>query len=98
MEAVQRDIQRDVKEDAAWQMAAVVRVIVQALVDRPDDVKVETIVGRGAVMIEVDVHPDDLRKVIGIRGDAANAIRTLLGKFAGKAGMRASLELIEPVR
>ena len=59
-------------------MEDLVRMIVKALVDTPEDVTVNTIEGERSVIFEVRVAPDDLGKVIGKGGRIANAMRTLV--------------------
>jgi len=55
-----------------------VRMIVRALVDDPEQVVVTKIEGERSVIFEVRVAPDDLGKVIGKGGRIANALRTLV--------------------
>ena len=59
-------------------MEDLVRMIVRALVDSPEDVAVNTIEGERSIIFEVRVAPDDLGKVIGKGGRIANAMRTLV--------------------
>ena len=59
-------------------MEDLVRMVVRALVDRPEDVAVNTIEGERSIIFEVRVAADDLGKVIGKGGRIANAMRTLV--------------------
>ena len=59
-------------------MHELVRMIVRALVDDPEQVVVNKIEGERSVIFEVRVAPDDLGKVIGKGGRIANALRTLV--------------------
>jgi uncharacterized protein len=52
--------------------------VIRALVDSPDDVKIEEKRSEGHVVYEVSVHPDDVGKVIGRQGRIVKAIRTLV--------------------
>ena len=71
-------------------------VIVKALVDRPEDVKVERKVDEMGVLISLDVHPDDMGKIIGRQGNTAKAIRTLLRVVGMKNNARVNLKINEP--
>lgn len=76
-------------------MKELVEVIARALVDHPDDVKVETVDGPQATILELRVHPEDLGKVIGRQGRTAKAMRTLLGASGMKVHKRFTLEIVE---
>ncbi len=71
----------------------VVEVVVRALVDAPDEVKVTDTEHRGGSVIELYVAPDDLGRVIGRQGRTAAAIRTLVAAAAERDGVRATLEI-----
>ena len=76
-------------------MKNLVEVIAKALVDHPDDVKVATVEGPQATVVELRVHPEDLGKVIGRQGRTAKAMRTLLGASGMKVHKRFTLEILE---
>jgi hypothetical protein len=76
-------------------MKELVAVIARALVDHPDDVKVETVDGPQATIVELRVHREDLGKVIGRQGRTAKAMRTLLGASGMKLHKRFTLEILE---
>ena len=76
-------------------MKELVEQIARALVDHPDDVKVETVDGPQATVVELRVHPEDLGKVIGRQGRTAKSIRTLLGAAGMKLRKRFTLEILE---
>ncbi len=69
--------------------------IVQALVDRPQEVEVSMIQGGGTMVLELRVAKDDIVKIIGRQGRTAQAMRTLIGAVAAKTHTRAVLEIIE---
>ena len=58
-------------------MKNLIEILVKALVDNPDAVKVEEINEGDSVTFEVTVAEDDLGKVIGKQGRVANALRTV---------------------
>ena len=59
-------------------MKDLVKVIAQALVDRPDDVVVTERETDKAIFIELRVAQEDMGKVIGKQGRIAKAIRTVV--------------------
>ena len=77
-------------------MKELVNVIAKALVDRPDEVRVDTRGGSSPVtVIELRVHSDDLGKIIGRQGRTAKSIRTVLAAAGGKHHKRFTLEIVE---
>lgn len=76
-------------------MKELVETIAKALVDHPDDVKVATIEGPQATVVELRVHPEDLGKVIGKQGRTAKALRILLSASGMKLRKRFTLEILE---
>lgn len=76
-------------------MKELVEAIAKALVDHPEDVKVNTVEGSQVTVLELRVHPEDLGKVIGRQGRTAKAIRTLLGASGMKLHKRFTLEILE---
>lgn len=72
-----------------------VEFAVKHLVDRPDEVHVNEISGESITVYELRVGEGDMGKVIGKRGQNAQAIRTLLNAAAAKTGRRSVLEIIE---
>ncbi len=70
-------------------------VIVKALVDRPDEVEVNAVMGQHSTIFELIVDRDDIGKVIGKRGVHAQALRTLVAAIGGKYKIRCVLEIIE---
>lgn len=76
-------------------MKALVEFIARSLVDHPDKVVVEELVGERGATLELSVAPEDLGKVIGKQGRTARAIRTILGAAALKSSQRVVLEILE---
>lgn len=69
--------------------------MVQALVNEPDQVKIEEMAGDKMATFELRVAPDDLGKVIGRRGRTAGAMRQILSAAATKQSKRAVLEILD---
>jgi uncharacterized protein len=72
--------------------------LVKSLVDFPESVRIERTVDEMGVLLLLDVHPDDMRQVIGREGNTAKAIRTLLRIVGMKENARVNLKINEPVR
>ena len=70
--------------------------VVKALVEHPDDVKIKRTVDEMGVLMTLDVHPDDMGKVIGRAGNTAKAIRILLRVVGMKNNARVNLKIAEP--
>ena len=76
-------------------MKDLITEIVQAIVDRPEEVSVNEIGGDHTVVLELRVAKSDMGKVIGKQGRMAQAIRAILSAASGKARKRYILEIIE---
>jgi uncharacterized protein len=76
-------------------MKELIKYISQALVDFPDKVEVNEIIGEHTSVIELRVAKEDMGKVIGKQGRIAYAIRTILSAASAKIHKRAVLEILE---
>jgi predicted RNA-binding protein YlqC (UPF0109 family) len=76
-------------------MKDLVEAIAKALVDHPEEVRVNAVAGEQVTVLELRVHPEDLGKVIGRQGRTAKSIRTLLGAAGMKLKKRFTLEILE---
>jgi predicted RNA-binding protein YlqC (UPF0109 family) len=70
-------------------------MIAKSLVDKPDEVDLQEVVGEKTTVLELRVAKEDLGKVIGKQGKTARAMRTILNATATKLNKRAVLEIIE---
>lgn len=70
--------------------------VVKALVDNPNDIKIERTVDEMGVLISLTVNPADMGKIIGRMGNTAKAIRTLLRIIGMKNNARVNLKINEP--
>jgi predicted RNA-binding protein YlqC (UPF0109 family) len=75
-------------------MKDLVTVIAKALVDHPEDVRVNEVEEDHAIVYELSVHPDDVGKVIGKQGRIAKAIRTVVTSAAVKEKKRVTVEIV----
>src|SRR3989344_4967601 len=69
--------------------------VVKALVDNPNDVKIDRTVDEMGVLISLSVNPADMGKIIGRMGNTAKAIRTLLRIIGMKNNARVNLKINE---
>ncbi|MBI2520944.1 MAG: KH domain-containing protein [Bdellovibrio sp.] len=67
----------------------------KSLVDLPDQVQVNEILGEQTTVIELRVDKTDLGKVIGKQGRTARALRTILNAASTKLRKRSVLEILE---
>ena len=70
--------------------------VVKSLVDHPEEIKVSRKVDEMGVLLSLDVHPEDMGKIIGRQGNTAKAIRTLLRVVGMKNNARVNLKINEP--
>lgn len=75
-------------------MKDILMVIARALVDNPDDVKVTEKEDERGTVLELNVHPDDMGKVIGKQGRIANAMRTVIKAAATREHKKVSVEIV----
>ncbi|MFH1457459.1 MAG: KH domain-containing protein [Patescibacteria group bacterium] len=73
-----------------------VEYVVKALVDNPNDVKVEKSVDEMGVLLTLNINPADMGYVIGRKGQNARAVRTLLRLVGAKNNARVNLKIVEP--
>jgi len=70
--------------------------LVKAIVDHPDDVKIERKVDEMGVLLSLHVHAEDMGQVVGRQGATAKAIRSLLRIVGIKHDARVNLKIEEP--
>lgn len=70
--------------------------VVKALVDHPESVRINRTVDEMGVLLTLDVHAEDMGKIIGRSGNTAKAIRTLLRVVGMKNDARVNLKINEP--
>ena len=70
--------------------------LIKALVDHPDDVKVERKVDEMGVLLSLKVNPEDMGQIIGKAGSTARAIRSLVRIVGLKNHARVNLKIEEP--
>ncbi len=69
--------------------------IAKGLVDRPDEVSVESFEEDDALVLELTVAEDDTGKVIGRSGRTVNALRTVMRACGTKHGRRVLVDVVD---
>lgn len=75
-------------------MRELLLAIVKELVDHPEDVEVQEVIGERTTILELKVHPDDVGKVIGRRGRIISALRIIMKSAAIRDRKIITLELV----
>ena len=75
-------------------MKELVLDIAKALVDNPDEVKIEETIKEDEIILKLSVSQDDMGKVIGKQGRIAKAIRTVIRSAANREDKKGSLEIV----
>ena len=70
--------------------------IVKALVDHPEDVKIDRKVDEMGVLLTLSVNPEDMGQIIGKAGSTARSIRSLARIVGLKNHARVNLKIEEP--
>lgn len=70
--------------------------LIKALVDHPEDVKIDRKVDEMGVLLSLKVHSEDMGQIIGKEGSTARAIRTLVRIVGLKNQARVNLKIEEP--
>ena len=76
-------------------MKDLILMIAKSLVDKPEELDLQEVIGEKTTVLELRVAKEDLGKVIGKQGKTARAMRTILNATATKLKKRAVLEIIE---
>lgn len=75
---------------------AFLEFIIKAIVDHPEEVKIDRKVDEMGVLLSLKVNPQDMGQVIGRQGSTAKAIRSLLRIVGVKNNARVNLKIEEP--
>jgi uncharacterized protein len=66
------------------------------LLDHPEELTIDEIEGeRGAIILELSVHPDDMGKLIGKRGRIIQSLRTLARATGQREGAPVLVEVVD---
>ena len=76
-------------------MEELIELIIKGIVDNPDKVEINEIIGEKSSIYEVRVDSDDIGKVIGRQGRNIKSIRTIVNAAAQKNNKRVVIEIVE---
>lgn len=76
-------------------MTELIEFLAQSLVDNPDEVRVHTHERDQQTIVELEVAPADLGKVIGRQGRTARALRVILNAAGQKSRRRYALDILD---
>ena len=77
-------------------MEDLLEYLARALVDKPDEVQVDSFEEEdGTVVLELRVAGDDVGKVIGRNGRTVNALRAVVRASAVKHGRRVLVDVVD---
>ena len=76
-------------------MKELIEFVAKSLVDDADAVQASAYERGDQTIIELEVAPDDLGKVIGRQGRTARALRTLLAAAGQKSRRRTQLDILD---
>ncbi len=76
-------------------MKELIEIIAKSLVDNPNEVHVNEVQGEQSIILELEVAPADMGKVIGKQGRVAKAIRTVVKAAAMREDKKVVVEIID---
>ena len=82
-------------EGSSAMLKDLLEYLAKALVDEPDEVRVQATETDTTVILELTVAKDDVGKVIGKQGRIARALRTIIKASAVRDGKRAIVEIVD---
>ena len=72
------------------------QLVISAIVEHPDDVRIDRSIDEMGVLLTINVNPGDLGQVIGRVGVMAQALRTIFRAIGAKKHSHLSLKIAEP--
>lgn len=76
-------------------MKELVEVLAKALVDKPDEVRVDEIEDEKRITLELHVADGDMGKVIGKQGKVARAIRSVVKAAASNVEKKVVVDIVD---
>lgn len=76
-------------------MRELIEFLAKSLVDHPDEVRTRVYERDQQTVVELEVDPADLGKVIGRQGRTARAIRNILSAAGQKSRRRYALDIVD---
>lgn len=82
-------------EDLSLELKELITTLAKPLVDDPDAVAVTSTVDDGRILIEIEVAPDDVGKIIGRQGRIIKSIRSIARAAGSRHGIDVDVELAD---
>jgi len=76
-------------------MKNILETIIKDLVEKPDEVSINEVIGEKTTVYKVMVAEEDMGKVIGKNGKIAQSIRSIMKSIASKQQKRVTVEFID---
>ena len=76
-------------------MREFIEMIIKGIVDNPDKVEINEIIGERSSIFEVRVDSSDIGKIIGRQGRNIKSIRTIVNAAAQKDNKRVIIEIVD---
>ncbi|MGI6250756.1 MAG: KH domain-containing protein [Anaerolineaceae bacterium] len=76
-------------------LTGLLEYLVKSLVDKPEEVVIDSYESGKTIHLELQVDPDDIGRVIGKRGRVANAMRALLRVVAARQGTQVAMDVVD---
>ena len=76
-------------------MRELIELIIRGIVDNPDKVEINEIIGEKSLIFEVRVDSNDIGKVIGRQGRNIKSIRTIMDASVQKGDKRIIIEIVD---
>ena len=75
-------------------MKELIELMIKGIVDKPDKVEINQIIGEKTSVFEIKADPDDIGKIIGKNGKNIKSIRTIVNAAVQKDNKRVIIEII----
>jgi uncharacterized protein len=95
MTPLQDDSRGNTAPPPAANAKAMIEHIARSLVDAPQSVLVDQFNDRGEIVLELEVAPTDIGKVIGRQGSVVKAMRSLVRAIGDRQDRDYALEIVE---
>lgn len=80
-------------ESLKVRILSVMQPVVEAIVDYPEDVRLEINASATTILLSVYINPKDQGKVIGRHGKNASALRSIVNAICGRYRIRSNVEI-----
>lgn len=71
-----------------------IELIIKGIVDKPDKVEINQIIGEKTSVFEIKADPNDIGKIIGKQGRNIKSIRTIINAAAQRDSKRVIIEIV----